>query len=91
MKAAAENAPFIKMKQCRNTEKRIRQAGKVYTGRFHGGVFCIKHNIPFKAFPSNSHKTDGLLKDLYTGYAEEADKRIEDMFKTIMMNTQVKG
>lgn len=82
-KADTVGAPFIKMRECDNTEKRIRQSGKVYTGRFHGAVFCVKHNIPFEAFPSNSHKTDGLVKDLYKEYADDADDRIENMFKHI--------
>ncbi len=34
------------------------------TGRFHGVCLAIMANIPFLAIISNSHKIDGLLKDM---------------------------
>ena len=38
---------------------------KLYvTGRFHGVVFATIAGTPFLAFPSNSHKIEGLLKDM---------------------------
>ena len=33
------------------------------TGRFHGVCLAILLNVPFLAFPSNSHKIEGILND----------------------------
>jgi exopolysaccharide biosynthesis predicted pyruvyltransferase EpsI len=35
------------------------------TGRFHGVCLSSLMNIPFLAFPSNSHKIEGILGDMY--------------------------
>jgi len=34
------------------------------TGRFHGVCLSIMAETPFLAFPSNSHKTEGILQDM---------------------------
>lgn len=34
------------------------------TGRFHGVCLAALANVPFLTFPSNSHKIEGLLKDM---------------------------
>lgn len=34
------------------------------TGRFHGICMAAYYNIPFLAFSSNSHKNEGILKDM---------------------------
>jgi hypothetical protein len=57
-------APFLKMCERDDVERHIRSAGLVHTGRFHGCILCIKHGTPFIAYPSNSHKIEGLMKDL---------------------------
>jgi len=34
------------------------------TGRFHGVCLAIMAEVPFLAFPSNSHKIEGILQDM---------------------------
>ena len=36
----------------------------IITGRFHAMTLAIKNKIPFYVFSSNSHKVEGLLKDI---------------------------
>jgi len=42
----------------------LRTLGLYVTGRFHGVCFAAIAEVPFLAFPSNSHKIEGLLKDM---------------------------
>lgn len=41
----------------------VYHAKEVYSGRFHIVCLCIYYGIPFRAWPSNTHKIEGLLKD----------------------------
>jgi hypothetical protein len=77
------NAPFYRMCESPNIIEEIRSSEKVCTGRFHGLTFCIKYNIPFVAFDSNTHKIKGLVFDYHKDYLKEAQTKIEDMFKEI--------
>ena len=38
-------------------------AAKVCTGRFHGACLAMLWGMPFSAYPSNTHKTEGMLID----------------------------
>ena len=51
---------------------------RVYvTGRFHGVVLAAIAGTPFLSFPSNSHKVEGLLKDM--GCSELLLNSMEEM------------
>jgi len=42
----------------------IKSNDLIITGRFHGVCFAAICDVPFLAYPSNSHKVEGLLKDM---------------------------
>jgi Polysaccharide pyruvyl transferase len=48
--------------------------GRICTGRFHAVVACSVLGIPFSAWPSNSHKIEGLLKDMDVEYLLGRDR-----------------
>lgn len=43
---------------------KLRAHKSIVTGRFHGAVFCAMLGIPFSCYPSNTHKIQGLCKDM---------------------------
>lgn len=78
--------PFIKMCERSDVEELIKQSSFVHTGRFHGALLCVKHKIKFKAYKSNSHKMEGLVKDINgrpVTYLKNAQNSIERMFGEI--------
>ena len=62
------------------------------TGRFHGTCLAVLANTPFVAYASNSHKIEGLLKDmdcldlLIRQRREELKKK--DLAKELLPQTQ---
>lgn len=53
---------------------------RIATGRFHGIMVCATLEIPFSAFPSNTHKNQGVMEDmgvrhLYFETVERAKER----------------
>lgn len=56
------------------------------TGRFHGVVLSTIAGTPFLAFPSNSHKIEGLLKDM--GCEELLIKSFRGMHRKIEIAKQ---
>jgi hypothetical protein len=59
------------------------RAKEVLTGRFHSVCLAVMWDQPFKAGASNSHKIEGLLKDVCPDYTEKARKAIQQMFDEI--------
>ncbi len=47
---------------------------RICTGRFHTIIACSVLGIPFSAWPSNSHKIEGLLKDMNVEYLLGKDR-----------------
>jgi hypothetical protein len=56
--------------KCLLTEMDIMQYSFVLTGRFHAVCLCIKYLIPFLATQSNTHKIEGLLKDIGVDFSK---------------------
>lgn len=59
--------PFAWMRLigARRFVSRVRSAEVVFTGRFHTVTACIATRTPFFALPSNTRKTEALLKDVF--------------------------
>jgi len=66
-----------------NFIKKMGGSAKVCTGRFHGACLAMLWNMPFAAYPSNTHKTEGMMTDagclhLFKPTQEEALEVIDD-------------
>jgi len=71
----------ISPSRCNPLEK-IGKARSLCTGRFHGACMALKWGMPFSAYPSNTHKTLGMMTDagcphLYFETQEEAEENIQ--------------
>lgn len=49
-------------------------ADAVVTGRFHGAIFAILAGAPFLTVPSNTWKTEGMMKDLGLAHCHHKTK-----------------
>jgi len=65
-----------------NALEQIGKARTICTGRFHGACMALKWGMPLSAYPSNTHKTLGMMNDagcghLYFATQEEAMDNIQ--------------
>ena len=51
-----------------NTLKQMDKRGICITGRFHGATISALNSVPFVLISSNSHKTLGLVKDMFPNH-----------------------
>ena len=73
-KESGEVTPFMHPRQFLHV---IRRHRGVACGRFHAALACAVHRVPFTAYPANTWKNEGLMKDmglskLYFDTVEEA-------------------
>jgi len=61
----------------------ILNARRVVTGRFHAMLLCAKYGIPFIVIESNTHKVQGVLKDIgfldHEMYIEKNELNIDQL------------
>jgi hypothetical protein len=64
-----------------NALDQIGKARTLCTGRFHGVCMALKWGVPFSAFPSNTHKTLGMMTDAGCShlYFETQDEAMENI------------
>jgi len=78
-----------------NFIRKMGSAAKVCTGRFHGACLAMLWGMPFSAYPSNTHKTKGMLMDagcnLYFDTQEEALDNIGEFDATTYISNARKA
>ena len=64
-----------------NAVEQIGKARTICTGRFHGACMALKWGMPFSAFPSNTHKTIGMMTDAGCShlYFETQDEAMDNI------------
>lgn len=66
--AAALGARFLRLREWKDTPEALIDlmagADGVVTGRYHGAVFAMLAGAPFMTVPSNTWKTEGMMRDM---------------------------